>query len=80
MIMGGLLGVFLLLLLMLNLMLHFIIVKPVHAISESANAVSLGQLDGPELTVKGGDEIASLSQSFNRMRRSLVSALKMLEE
>jgi HAMP domain-containing protein len=33
----------------------------------------------PELPVSGRDEISVLAGSFNRMRRSLESALKMLE-
>jgi protein-histidine pros-kinase len=44
--------------------------------SRIADAVSLGKLDLPEYVVKGSDEIASLSASFNRMRRSLEEALK----
>jgi HAMP domain-containing protein len=30
--------------------------------------------------VRGHDEIASLTQSFNRMRRSFANALKLLNE
>jgi protein-histidine pros-kinase len=44
--------------------------------SRIADAVSLGKLDLPEYVVKGSDEIASLSASFSRMRRSLEEALK----
>jgi protein-histidine pros-kinase len=36
-------------------------------------------MDAPEFTVRGRDEIASLSESFNRMRRSLANAMKLLE-
>jgi protein-histidine pros-kinase len=42
-----------------------------------ANAVSLGQ-DAEEYEKPGNDEISSLSASFNRMRRSLDSAMRML--
>ena len=34
-----------------------------------ANRISLGELDVPELPVKGGDEIADLAGAFNRMRK-----------
>ena len=45
-----------------------------------ADEVSLGNLDAPEFTSKGKDEIAILTGSFNRMRTSLVQAMKMLGE
>ena len=43
-----------------------------------ADQISTGQMDMPELPVRGKDEIAILAGSFNRMRRSLERALKML--
>jgi hypothetical protein len=46
--------------------------------SRLATDVSFGKPDVPELTVSGSDEIAALSASFNRMRRSFEGALKML--
>jgi protein-histidine pros-kinase len=63
---------------LLNLLLHFVIVRPVVRMSRLAADVSLGKPDVPELTVSGSDEIAALSASFNRMRRSFEGALKML--
>jgi HAMP domain-containing protein len=33
----------------------------------------------PELEVKGGDEVALLTRSFNRMVLSLAKAIKLLE-
>jgi len=73
-------GVFLLLLVLLNIMLHFVVIQPVKRMSAIASEVSLGKPDVPEYVKTGSDEIASLSQSFNRMRLSLESALKMLGE
>ncbi|MCB1781847.1 MAG: DUF3365 domain-containing protein, partial [Candidatus Competibacteraceae bacterium] len=73
-------GVFLLLLVLLNIMLHFVVIQPVKRMSMIASEVSLGKPDVPEYVKTGSDEIASLSQSFNRMRLSLESALKMLGE
>jgi HAMP domain-containing protein len=78
-LMGGLAAVFAATLLLLNLLLHFLIVRPVRKISSVAGEVSLGNLDIPEYQPKGRDEIASLASSFNRMRRSLVDAMKLLE-
>ena len=76
---GGLAGVFLLTLLLLNLVLHFMIIRPIRRMSTIAGEVSMGNTDAPEFAEKGGDEIASLAQSFNRMRRSLTNAMQMLE-
>ncbi|MDZ7620881.1 MAG: hypothetical protein U5O69_00005 [Candidatus Competibacteraceae bacterium] len=45
-----------------------------------ASEVSMGKPDVPEYVRQGSDEIASLSQSFNRMRLSLENAMKMLGE
>jgi len=63
----------------LDVLLLFTIVRPVARLSAMADQASLGNLDVPELPVTGQDEISVLAGSFNRMRRSLVSALKMLE-
>jgi HAMP domain-containing protein len=64
----------------LNAVLYFTIAKPAARLSDMANRISLGELEVPELPVKGGDEIADLAGAFNRMRRSLVTAMKMLGE
>ncbi|MGB5062191.1 MAG: DUF3365 domain-containing protein [Candidatus Competibacter sp.] len=73
-------GVFVLLLLLLNILLHFVVIRPVKRMSEIAGEVSMGKPDVPEYVRQGSDEIASLSQSFNRMRLSLENAMKMLGE
>jgi len=62
----------------LNAVLYFTIAKPAARLSDMANRISLGDLEVPELPVKGGDEIADLAGAFNRMRRSLVTAMKMI--
>jgi len=73
-------GVFALLLVLLNILLHFVVIRPVVRIADIANDVSLGKPDVPEYVRPGQDEISSLSQSFNRMRLSLENAMKMLGE
>jgi HAMP domain-containing protein len=78
--MAILLGVFIAIMVILNLLLRYVIIQPVVKVSAVANEVSLGNLDAEEYERPGKDEIASLSQSFNRMRRSLESALKLLED
>ena len=77
---GGLSAIFLVKLVLVNVLLHFLILRPVRQISVAANEVSLGSLDVAEYQRRGRDEMASLAQSFNRMRRSIVHALQMLEE
>ena len=76
---GSLLGVFVLIFLAFNWMLRVIITRPVLRLAKFADSVSMGHLDEPEIPVEGGDEIATLTGAFNRMRNSTVSALKMLE-
>ena len=71
--------VFFVVLVLMNLMLHYVIIRPVRRIAASANEVSLGNMDAPEITVSGRDEISTLGEAFNRMRRSLANAMKMLE-
>jgi protein-histidine pros-kinase len=73
-------AIFLVSLVALDLLLLFTIVRPVARLSGMADQISLGKLDVPELPVSGRDEISVLAGSFNRMRRSLESALKMLED
>ncbi|MCG6872721.1 MAG: DUF3365 domain-containing protein [Gammaproteobacteria bacterium] len=78
--MAGQVAVFLALAILLNIMLHYIIIKRVRAVSAKADEVSLGSLNVEELHVGGKDEIASMGRSFNRMHRSLTNAMRMLDE
>jgi protein-histidine pros-kinase len=71
-------GVFLLMLIALNIMLHLLIVRPVRRISALAKSVSEGEENVPEYQPPGHDEISSLARSFNLMRRSLDNAMRML--
>jgi HAMP domain-containing protein len=73
-------GTFLVIIIIVDLLLRTLVVKPVAEISEMADKVSMGELDTPEYVRNSNDEIGSLSKSFNRMRRSLQNAMKMLEE
>lgn len=57
---------------------YFIVIRPLQLVSETADRVSKGEKDVPPLAVKGSDEIANVTASFNRMRVSLEKALKML--
>ena len=74
------LGVFALILVLLNILLWFAIIRPIRRLSRMADEVSTGNLDVPEVAVRSHDEVGVLAGSFNRMRISLVKALKMLED
>jgi len=76
----SLVGVFAVTMVILNIMLNLIVIRPLRKLSDLANRVSTGEMDVPDMEVKGRDEVATLAGSFNRMRISLVKALKMLEE
>ena len=78
--MGSLLGVFVIIAILLNLTLHGMIIRRIRIMSKLANEVSMGGTELPEFEPKGNDEITSLAQSFNRMRRSLGSAINMLDD
>ena len=67
-------------LIVLDLALVSIVIRPVTRLSRVADEISKGNLDVPELPVKGKDEIAGLASSFNRMHVSLAKALKMLDQ
>jgi protein-histidine pros-kinase len=76
---GSLVGVFAVLAVVLNLMIWWVVVRPVTRLSDLANRVSQGELDAPEFDSRSRDEIGTLAASFARMRASVVQAMKMLE-
>lgn len=78
-VMAMLAGVFLLIGVTLNLMLYKLVIQPVSRLSALSDRVSMGELDAPEFVVNSKDEIGVLAESFGRMRKSLVHAMKMLE-
>ena len=78
--MASLCAVFLVLYVVLNLMLGRIIVKPIAELSHAADEISTGNFGIPEFQEMGKDEIGRLAVSFNRMRRSLEQAIKMIEK
>ena len=78
--MGSLVGIFLALFVILNLMLHFVVIRPLANMARAADAISTGNLTLLDLPVPGKDEVSILARAFNRMRRSLEKAMKMMEE
>jgi protein-histidine pros-kinase len=78
---GSLFAVFLATLLLLNVMLTLLVIRPVTRLSRAADTISKGDLDDiTDLPDNGKDEVAALAGSFNRMQRSLKKAIAMLEE
>jgi protein-histidine pros-kinase len=78
--MASLAGVFIVLFVILNIMLSVLIVRPIRKMSAAADKISVGELDIPELSESGRDEVALLGKSFNRMRRSLEKAISLIDD
>ena len=77
--MSSLAVIFAIVFLAVNAMLVYLVNRPINRLSAVADELSLGNLNVPELQSEGSDEIAKLYASFNRMRKSLMEAIKMLE-
>lgn len=77
--MGMLSAVFIAIAVALNLMLWWLVIRPVTRLARLADRVSLGELGAPSFALGARDEIGRLATSFSRMRKSLVQAMKMLE-
>jgi protein-histidine pros-kinase len=76
----SLFGVFVVVFVALNAMVHLFVTRRIKHLAAIADEVSMGKFEAAEVDVRGNDEISALGRSFNRMRTSLASALKMLEE
>ena len=73
-------GIFLAIFIVLNVMLSLLIIRPIAAMSDAADRISTGDFDVPEFSGRSGDEIGVLAQSFNRLRRSLQKAIRLIEQ
>ncbi len=71
---------FLFTLIAIDAALYVVVIRPVSQLSATADRVSRGDLDVPEIPVHGKDEISGLTASFNRMYVTVVKALKMLND
>lgn len=63
-----------------NVLLSFVVVRPIERMAKTAEAISLGEINTPEYHYGGSDQIGRLAASFNRMHRSLVEAFRMMGE
>jgi HAMP domain-containing protein len=77
--MASLVAIFVVVFVALNVMLSWLIVRPIARMSHAADQVSTGHFEIAELPEAGKDEIALLGRAFNRMRRSLQKAMQMIE-
>jgi len=78
--MWSLLGIFAFLFVALNVTVHLLVTRRIGRLSRIADDVSLGRFDAAAFDTRDGDELAGLAQSFDRMRTSLASAMKMLDD
>jgi len=78
--MGSLSAAFVVLFVILNIMMSALIVRPITRMSKAADEISTGNMEIPEFAESGGDEMALLAKSFNRMRRSLEKAIELIDK
>jgi HAMP domain-containing protein len=72
-------GIFLFTIIMLNLLLYWVVIRRVKRLSKLADEVSLGNLEAGDFRSRSNDEIGVLTEALNRMKASMVQAIKMLE-
>jgi protein-histidine pros-kinase len=77
--MVSLMAIFAVVFVVLNVMLSWLIIRPISQMSSAADQVSTGNFEVAELPETGKDEVALLGRAFNRMRRSLHKAMQMIE-
>ncbi len=78
--MGALGAVFLATFVLLNAMLHLLVIRRITRLANLADQVSLGNLDAGEFRSGSRDESGTLTEALGRMKASLVSAIRMLED
>ncbi|MGA7539774.1 MAG: DUF3365 domain-containing protein [Steroidobacteraceae bacterium] len=66
------------LLIIVNATVYWTVVRPLRAMTRHANEASLGQGSGMTFESGRGDEIGALGEAFERLRKSLDKALKMI--
>jgi protein-histidine pros-kinase len=66
------------LLVIVNATVYWTVIRPVRLMTAHANEISLGRKTAVSFASAGGGEIAALGEAFERMRKSLEKALKMI--
>lgn len=65
--------------LVLNIMLDRVVITPIRRVSQQSEQISLGHLDIPEFSERSAEEIVQLQAAFNRMRRSIQKAMRVVQ-
>lgn len=73
-------AVFAVVFIVLNVMLSWLIIRPIRRMAFSADKISTGDFNVAEFADHRRDEVSVLGASFNRMRRSLEKAMQMIGE
>ena len=76
----SMLGIFAFLFIALNIMVHLFVTRRITQMCRLADQVNLGQFNAEQFNVTGNDELSALARSCDRMRTSLSSAMKMLDD
>ncbi len=63
---------------LIDIGLYYIVIRPLRTISQAADRISQGDMDLAQMTVRGNDEVAMVTRSFNRMHTSLGKAIELL--
>ncbi|WP_223786903.1 HAMP domain-containing protein [Marinicella meishanensis] len=63
---------------LLNVVLHLWLIKPLQRMAKAAEQISHGQAEVDEIEVHGSDEISQFGHAFNRLQRSLKAAMSLL--
>ena len=71
-------ALFVTVLLFVNVSLYVLVIRPVRRIARIADQVSLGDTSASDFPRGGGPDVAALSAAFERMRKSLDKALRLL--
>ena len=76
---AGVLGaVFVLIFILVNVMLARLVIGPLRRIAHVSDEISKGNLEIAEFEERGAEEIRQLEASFNRMRRSIEKAIRLV--
>jgi len=68
--------IFLALFIMINIMLHLVVLKPVSIMTEAAEKLAAGDIKGAKVDIYSKDEIAVLGKSINKLRQILAKAVQ----
>jgi HAMP domain-containing protein len=66
--------------LVVNAVLFYWVVRPMRRIAAVADRLSVGEMSADDFPHSGVREVSSLTRSFERMRKSLEKALRLLEQ